>query len=75
MLLAKFDPPGPSFVFVGNETLGRVEMLQTKPFSVSGRPPSFTFAPPDVAVFIVIALIADVVNEGIACVVADASFE
>ncbi len=61
----KLPIPDPSLVFVVKEIVGFVLVDHTTPLEVTAAPPSELTFPPDVAEFVVMAVIAVVVSLGI----------
>jgi hypothetical protein len=64
MLLVKLTVLVPLFVLVISAIVGFCFVLQTTPFDVIALPPLLLMAPPELAVFVVIAEIAVVVIVG-----------
>ena len=65
MLLVKLPVPVPLTVLVTNAVVGLALVLQHIPLAVMVAPPSDVMFPPDVAVIVVMLLIAFVVTVGI----------
>ena len=64
MVLVKLPLPGPSLVFVDNDTVGFGDVLQTTPLCVMLAPPSSVTVPPQVAPLLVISSMDAVVTFG-----------